>query len=59
MNIKDTNNKYTTDRTNKPNLKKCESCGSYGQPNRTCKYWAYDILTEWSCCHPQVKKKDK
>ena len=56
--MKDANNKYTTNRDNKPNLKKCEGCGAYGQPNRTCKYWSYDVLTEWACCHPKAKKED-
>lgn len=52
-------NKYTNDKANKPDLKKCQDCGAFGMPNRTCKYWAYNDLTEWSCCHPKAIKKLK
>lgn len=47
------------DRKYKPNLKKCKDCGNYGEPNRTCKYWSYNVFTEWSCSHPKAIKKEK
>lgn len=50
------NNKYTTNRNNRPSLKTCRECGAYGQPNQVCKYWAYNNITKWACCHPRTKK---
>ena len=50
---------YTNDISLKPKLKKCKDCGSFGNPNPRCKYWSYDVLTEWACSNPKVKKKIK
>ena len=50
---------YTNNKLFKPNLKKCKDCGKYGEPNRQCKYWKFDSITEWSCSHPQaIKNKE-
>lgn len=49
---------YTNDISLKPKLKKCESCGAYGQPNRSCRYWVNDQMTEWGCSNPKIQKKE-
>lgn len=51
-------NNYTTNKSNKPNLKKCKDCGNFGMPNRQCKYWVNDLITEWGCRHPKTLKKE-
>jgi hypothetical protein len=50
---------YTTNKELKPGLKKCQDCGNFGMPNRMCKYWVYDPITEWGCSHPKAQKKRK
>ena len=47
----------TTDRTKRPNLKKCKDCGAFGMANTSCKYWSYDHFTEWKCNHPKTNNK--
>lgn len=49
---------YTTNKSNKPDLKKCQNCGSFGMPNTTCKYWVNDLITEWGCKNPKALKKE-
>lgn len=48
---------YITDKSFKPNLKKCKECGNYGMPNRTCKYWYNNLFTEWGCSNPKAIKQ--
>lgn len=40
------NKRYIINKELKPDLKKCQDCGNFGMPNRMCKYWIYDPITE-------------
>lgn len=43
----------------KPNFKKCKNCGAYGEQNRSCKYFSYDIYEEVRCNYFNVHKYSK